>query len=111
MREISKLDAWRNYDIKITIKENKNNDMQMLIFLNNELAYATKKGSFKLKNYKTGRIEFNKLIPKYIPEERPKLVWDNNRERSRFINWCKKFKLSTCCRLQEQCTIALSKVL
>lgn len=110
MKEITKLGALKNYDIKITFKENNKNDMQMLIFLNNELAYATKKNSFKFKNYTTGSIKFEKMIPRYVSKESIKLAWNNKKEKTRFINWCKRFKLSTCLKLQEECTIALNKV-
>ena len=111
MMKINNLNRWKNYDIKITFKENNENDIQMLIFLNEKLAYKTKRNSFIQKKYIVGKIEFNKFIPKYITKETTRLSWDNKREKKRFIEFCKKFKYSTCVKLQEETMMALNKVM
>ena len=109
MMEVTKINKWYNYDIRYEFKEIGKDDTQLLIYMNNQLAFATKKNSFKTKDIKTYKIKLNKWhLPQYVPIDKTVLVWKSNNERTRFINFCKKFKLKICCYLQTELDFKLS---
>ena len=99
---MNKLSAWKNYNIRYEFKVNKD-DIQVLVYMNEELAFTSKKNSFKKKSIKTYSLKLNNwYLPHYEPIEKEILVWANDKEHIRFINFCKKFKLRTCVRLQDE---------
>lgn len=109
MMKVTKINKWYNYDIRYEFKDIGKDDIQLLIYMNNELAFATKKNSFKTKDIKSYKIKLNKWhLPQYVPIDKTVLVWKNDKERSRWINFCKKFKYKTCYLLQEQLDFKLS---
>lgn len=106
--KISKLDAFRNYDIKIEFKRIKD-DIQLLIFMNEQLMFSSKKKSFKIKEITDHKIVLIKwYLPQYKPYEKTVLLWENKKEQERFRNFCKQFKLSTCTKLQEELMLKMS---
>lgn len=105
MLEINKINKWYNYKIRYEIKENK----QLLIFMNDELAYKSKKNCFKEEEIKGHKIKLNKwFIPRYVQYDKTILVWNNDKEKNKFINFCKLFKYKTCYQLQDELNMKLN---
>lgn len=113
-KKIEELNRWKKYDIKVTFQEIKpkrgKSFYQMLVFFNDDLVYATKKGTFSVV---TKREQKLKSIKKYWFDwknfddwntiEYEVLQWDA-KARQRFINWCKHFRI--CVKIQEEVTRA-----
>ena len=105
---MNKLSAWKNYDIRYEFKMNKN-DIQLLVYMNEELAFTSKKNSFKTKEITEHRFKLNKFkLPYAEPFKKTILLWENKKEQDRFRNFCKNFKLSTCIKLQEEIMLKMS---
>ena len=103
--KVGKMSKWRNYNIRYEFKNTNGleKDIQMLCYMDNKLAYTSKKNSFKRKTIKTYELKLNNWkLPHYEPIEKSILIWSNNKEYNRFINFCKKFKFKTCYTLQEE---------
>lgn len=108
MKSIKDMNKWKNYKIRYEFKntEGKEKDIQMLLYMNNELVYASKKNCFKKKDIKTTKLKLNKwYLPYYVPIEKSILIWSNDKEHNRFINFCKRFKYKTCFNLQDELII------
>lgn len=108
MKSIKDMNKWKNYKIRYEFKntEKLEKDIQMLCYMDDELVYASKKNSFKKKTIKIYGLKLNNwYLPHYEPIEKEILVWANDKEHSRFINFCKKFRLKTCIRLQDELKI------
>lgn len=109
--KFNRMTKWRNYVIRFEFKniEKSLKDTQLLVYLNDELAYKSRKNCFKKRDIKTYALKLNKWkIPHYVPTEASILIWSNTKEHDRFINFCKRFKYSTCHILQEGLIIKLS---
>ena len=105
---MNKLNAWKNYDIRYEFKMNKN-DIQLLVYMNEVLAFTSKKNSFEKKDITEYKIQLNKWhLPQYQPYDKSILIWKNKNEQNRFINFCKNFKLSTCIYLQQELLIKMN---
>lgn len=108
MMEVTKINKWYNYDIRYEFKEI-GNDIQLLIYLNGELAFATKKNSFKKKDIIEHKFKLNKFkLPYTEPFKKTVLLWESKKEQDRFRNFCKQFKYSTCVKLQEELMLKMS---
>lgn len=106
--KISKLDALRNYEIRIEFKRIKN-DIQMLVFMNNELKFSSKKNSFKIESRKDHKIKLNKWkLPYYESFDKKVVLWENTKEQNRFLNFCRQYKYKTCMNLQEELIMQMS---
>ena len=111
MMEFSKMTKWKNYDIRFEFKniDKSVDDIQLLVFLNDELAYSSKKNCFKKQDRKVYELKLGRFkIPHYVPIEKSILLWKDTKEQNRYINFCKKFKYSTCYKLQENLMLKLS---
>lgn len=109
--KFDRMTKWRDYSIRFEFKniDKSIDNAQLLVFMNDELAYKSKKNSFKKRDIKTYGIKLNKWkIPHYEPIETSFLIWSNTKEHDRYINFCKRFKYSTCHFLQEGLTLKLS---
>ena len=56
---MNKLNAWKNYSIRYEFKILKD-DIQLLVYMNEELAFASKKNSFEKKDITEYKIRLNK---------------------------------------------------
>lgn len=107
LREYTKLERLKNYNIRVEFKnEDCIDKIQMLIFLNDELAYATNRNTFEIKEYDDVRIKLNRFyFPKAIPTRFSRLAWINTKENKnrpyvRYSNWVKSFRI--CTKIHEQ---------
>jgi hypothetical protein len=108
MKKITKKDAWKNFDIRFEFKEKKD-DIQLLVYLDNELAFATRKDAFVRKEITCQKIKLNKWhLPQFYQYKKSVLAWRNTDEKGRYIRFCKKFKLGTCDYLQRELDKKLS---
>lgn len=111
MMKFNRMTKWRDYDIRFEFKniDKSVDDAQLLVFLNDELAYKSRKHCFKKRDIKTYGLKLGKFkIPHYVPIETSILLWKDTKEQNRYINFCKRFKFSTCYKLQEGLTLKLS---
>ena len=105
---MNKLGAWKNYSIRYEFKILKD-DIQLLVYMNEELAFTSKKNSFEKKDIIEYKIRLNKWrLPQYQPYDKSILIWKNKNEQNRFINFAKRFKLSTCIYLQQELLIKMN---
>ena len=108
MKKITKKDVWKNFDIRFELKEKKDN-IQLLVYLDNELAFATRKDAFARKEITYQKIKLNKWhLPQFYQHKKSVLAWKSTDEKGRYIRFCKKFKLSTCDYLQRELDKKLS---
>ena len=105
---MNKLSAWKNYSIRYEFKILKD-DIQLLVYMNEVLAFASKKNSFEKKDITEYKIQLNKWhLPQYQPYDKSILIWKNKNEQNRFINFAKRFKYKTCIKLQEELMLKMS---
>ena len=105
---MNKLSAWKNYNIRYEFKILKD-DIQLLVYMNEELAFASKKNSFEKKDITEYKIQLNKwYLPQYQPYDKSILIWKNKNEQNRFINFAKRFKYKTCIYLQQELLIKMN---
>lgn len=108
MINIEEMNKWKDYDIRYEFKNagGKQTDVQMLCFMDDKLAYASKKNCFKRRTIKTHELKTGKwMIPHYEEVFKDVLIWSNRREHERFLNFCKRFKFTTCMNLQDELKI------
>lgn len=67
-------------------------DLQLLVYVNNELKYATKKGVFKIKTYKVSRIVFRGWLPEVETNVRETLIFKNEKDFNRFNLFIRKLR-------------------
>ena len=105
---MNKLSAWKNYSIRYEFKILKD-DIQLLVYMNEVLAFTSKKNSFEKKDITEYKIQLNKWhLPQYKPYDKSILIWKNKNEQNRFINFAKRFKYKTCVKLQEELILKMS---
>ena len=105
---MNKLCAWKNYSIRYEFKILKD-DIQLLVYMDGQLMFTTKKNSFKTKEITEHRFKLNKFkLPYTEPFKKTVLLWENKKEQDRFRNFCKQFKYSTCVKLQEELMLKMS---
>ena len=105
---MNKLSAWKNYSIRYEFKILKD-DIQLLVYMNEELVFTSKKNSFEKKDITEYKIQLNKWrLPQYQPYDKSILIWKNKNEQNRFINFAKRFKYKTCIKLQEELILKMS---
>ena len=105
---MNKLNAWKYYRIRYEFKILKD-DIQLLVYMNEELVFARKKNSFEKKDITEYKIQLNKWhLPQYQPYDKSILIWKNKNEQNRFINFAKRFKYKTCVKLQEELILKMS---
>ena len=105
---MNKLSAWKNYSIRYEFKILKD-DIQLLVYMNEVLAFTSKKNSFEKKDIIEYKIRLNKWhLPQYQPYDKSILIWKNKNEQNRFINFAKRFKYKTCIKLQEELMLKMS---
>ena len=105
---MNKLSAWKNYSIRYEFKILKD-DIQLLVYMNEVLVFASKKNSFEKKDITEYKIQLNKFkLPYTKPFKKTVLLWKNKKEQDRFRNFCKQFKYSTCVKLQEELMLKMS---
>lgn len=107
MKKIEGLARFKKYDVKVMFRElktkNKTPDYQMLIFLDDELAYATSRKSFTIAERDIGRkltlkdLMFWKNIER-TPNMELYLKWDE-RAHNKYYQWCKGLRM--CGKIQE----------
>ena len=78
MKKITKKDVWKNFDIRFELKEKKDN-IQLLVYLDNELAFATRKDAFARKEITYQKIKLNKWhLPQFRrPGALRRCLWKN----------------------------------
>lgn len=114
IKEFKGLERLKKYDIRVEFKNTDDIEnlqcnskealanLQMLIFFNDELVYATKKKSFYVKEVNDYKIKLNKYyLPKYHPIKYNRIKLEEKRYKS-FIGWCTN--LRQCVYLQELVT-------
>lgn len=105
---MNKLSAWKNYSIRYEFKILKD-DIQLLVYMNEVLAFTSKKNSFEKKDITEYKIQLNKwYFPQYQPYDKSILIWKNKNEQNRFINFAKRFKYKTCIYLQQELLIKMN---
>lgn len=105
---MNKLGAWKNYSIRYEFKILKD-DIQLLVYMDEELAFTSKKNSFEKKDITEYKIQLNKWhLPQYQPYDKSILIWKNKNEQNRFINFAKRFKYKTCIYLQQELLIKMN---
>ena len=105
---MEKLNRWKDYEIRFEFKnlEKQDEDIQMILYMDEQVVYTSKKHSFKRTVIKTTRLKLNKIyLPYYVPIDKEILIWTNDKEHERFLNFCRKFRLKTCIRLQDELKI------
>lgn len=108
MEKDLKISHWKRYNVKIVFKMPKKDEknvknLQILVFLDEKLAFSSKKDVFLVKNYKFCRFKLNKwLIPVAETYKSPRLVWKDKDEQIRFLNMCKKLRFDKCIEVQER---------
>ena len=105
---MNKLSAWKNYSIRYEFKILKD-DIQLFVYMNEVLAFTSKKNSFEKKDIIEYKIQLNKWrLPQYQPYDKSILIWKNKNEQNRFINFAKRFKYKTCIYLQQELLIKMN---
>ena len=105
---MNKLSVWKNYSIRYEFKILKD-DIQLLVYMYEVLAFASKKNSFEKKDITEYKIQLNKgHFPQYQPNDKSILIWKNKNEQNRFINFAKRFKYKTCIYLQQELLIKMN---
>ena len=105
---MNKLSALKNYSIRYEFKILKD-DILLLVYMNEELAFTSKKNSFEKKDITEYKIQLNKWrLPQYQPYDKSILIWKNKNEQNRFINFAKRFKYKTCIYLQQELLIKMN---
>lgn len=108
LKKIEGLARFKKYDVQVEFKRLKDNkdktpEYQMLIYFDDELVYATKRGSFTVEKQNYGeKITWKHFMFWKNIERNPRielyLKWDIN-AHDRYYRWCKNLKM--CGKVQE----------
>ena len=102
-REIktNKIKFYKNYNVRCEIREIKN-DIQLLVFADDELVFSSKKKSLYVRDYKYQSLKLNKWkLPVFYDVIQPKVSWREPKEKIRFMNMCSNFKRRICLQIQD----------
>lgn len=97
-----KISNWKNYNIRVEIRDT-NKDIQLLIFADDELAFATRKKTLYIRDYKYQTLKLNKYyLPIFVDDIQTKVQFKDPKEKIRYMNFCSNFKRKICLQIQDE---------
>lgn len=93
---------YKKYEIRCEIREIKD-DIQLLIFADDELAFATRKKTLYIRDYKYQTLKLNKYyLPIFVDDIQTKVQFKDAKEKIRYMNFCSNFKRKICLQIQDE---------
>lgn len=86
--------VFKGQKIVLTLYGKKENlsDLQLCVYVNNDLKYATKKGVFKVKTFQVSRVVFKKWLPRVETNTRQTLIFKSENDFKKFDFFIRKLR-------------------